>query len=319
MKSASILAALAAAALSSTPARAADEATTAGGEPAPRYQPTAGPAKVSLGTIAEIDLPEGAQFFDAKDTKGLLEDMGNVTDGSELGLVSSQVDGEDWFIVFEYDDIGYIKDAAEEKIDADALLKGIQEGNERGNEERKRRGYPGLHVTGWAEAPHYDAQTQNLTWATFYETDEGNKGLNYNVRLLGRKGVMRVTLVDSPDRLATSKPAADRIIGAFGFKQGSRYSEWKSGDKVAQYGLTALVAGGAGAAAAKFGLFAFLGKIFAKMGKAVVLVFAALAGAIAKLWKTIAGAFARRKARAASAGVDRSVGPGIGQGGGSPE
>lgn len=310
MKTASILAALAAAALFSAPARAADDASMAGGEPEPRYQPTPGPAKVSLGTIAEIDLPEGAQFFDAKDTKGLLEDMGNITDGSELGLVSSLVDGEDWFVVFEYDDIGYIQNAAEEKIDADALLKSIQEGNERANEERKKRGHTGLHVTGWAEAPHYDAQTQNLTWATIYETDEGQKGLNYNVRLLGRKGVMRVTLVDSPDRLATSKPAADRIIGAFGFTQGSRYSEWKSGDKVAQYGLTALVAGGAGAAGVKFGLFALLGKFFAKMGKAVFLVFAALAGAIAKLWKSITGAFARRKPVERSTGLDRSPGSG---------
>lgn len=319
MKSASLLAALAVAALSSAPARAADDATTAGGAPAPDYHPTAGPAQVSLGTFAEIALPEGAVFYDAKDTKALLEDMGNVTDGSELGLVASQAEGEGWFIVFEYDDIGYIKNAAEEKIDGDALLKSIQEGNERANEERKKRGYTGLHVTGWAEAPHYDAQTHNLTWATFYETDDGHKGLNYNVRLLGRKGVMRVTLVDSPDRLATSKPAADRIIGAFGFKQGNRYAEWRSGDKVAQYGLTALVAGGAGAAAVKFGLFAFLGKIFAKMGKAIILVFAAFAGVIVKLWKTIVGVFSRREGRAASAGVDRSEGPGIDKGDGSPE
>jgi uncharacterized membrane-anchored protein len=322
MRKASILAALAAAALLSTPARADDDAATGGGEPEPRYTPTSGPAKVSLGKVAEIDLPEGILFFDAKDTRGLLEDMGNITDGSELGLVSPQAEGEDWFIVFEYDDIGYIKDAAKETIDPDGLLKSIQEGTERSNEERKKRGHTPMHVTGWAEAPHYDPQTQNLTWATLYETDDGNKGLNYNVRLLGRSGVMRVTLVDAPDRLAASKPAADRIIGAFGFKQGKRYSEWRSGDKVAQYGLTALVAGGAGAAAVKFGLFAFLGKLLAKMGKAVILVFAAIAGVIAKAWKSIAGAFTRRKAAAVAGtspapGAEGTPGPGPGPGQGS--
>jgi uncharacterized membrane-anchored protein len=315
MRKAFFLVAVAAATLlSATPIRAEDDAEQQAEEKLDVH-PTQGPAKVSVGTIAELQLPESAVFFDKDDTRKLLERMGNITDGTELGLIWPKAEGEDWFIVFEYDDTGYIKDAAKEKIDADDLLKSIQEGTEQANEERKKRGMHALHVTGWAEPPHYDPKTQNLTWATLNETDEGHKGMNYNVRLLGRTGVMRVTLVDAPEKLASSKPAAEKILAAFGFRQGSRYSEWRDGDKVAQYGLTALVAGGAGAAAAKFGLFAVLGKLFAKMGKAIVLVIAAVGAAIAKAWKSFVGLFRRRKA-GDMRGPPPGPPPGPGQGSG---
>jgi len=310
MKNASILAAFAAAALLSGPARAADPAPAEEAEP--KYHPTEGPAKVSLGTIAEIDLPEAAVFFGEQETRELLEQMGNITDGDELGLVYPKAEGEDWMIVFEYDDIGYIKDAAKEEIDADELLKNLQEGTEQANVERKKRGHAAMHVTGWAEPPHYDPKTQNLTWATLYRTDAGHEGFNYNVRLLGRTGVMSVTLVDAPEKLAASKVAAERIIAATGFKQGKRYAEWRNGDKVAQYGLTALVAAGAGAAAAKLGFFAVLGKLFAKMGKLVIIVIVAIGGAIAKFWNALRGKVSAPRPRR-----DMSSGGGIGSGGGT--
>jgi uncharacterized membrane-anchored protein len=311
MKPSTIFAAFVAAALLSGPARAADPAPAAEEEQQPKYHPTEGPAKVALGSLAEIELPESAVCFNQKETRELLEQMGNITNGNELGLVSPKADGEDWILVYEYEDIGYIKDAAKEKIDADEILKNIREGTEQSNAERKKRGHTAMHVTGWAEPPHYDPKTQNLTWATLYETDDGHKGFNYNVRLLGRSGVMSVTLVDAPEKLAASKAAAEKIIAATGFKQGKRYAEWRNGDKVAEYGLTALVAAGAGAAAAKLGFFALLGKLFAKMGKLVVLVIAAIGGALAKFWNSLRGKFTPRKPAARSGGD-------AGAGGGTP-
>jgi uncharacterized membrane-anchored protein len=64
----------------------------------------------------------------------------------------------------------------------------------------------------------------------------------------------------------------DKLSG-FDFNQGERYSEYRQGDKVAEYGLAALIVGGATAVAAKKGFFT------------VILAF--LAGA----WKFIALAF----------------------------
>ncbi len=262
----------------------------------PKISWTPGPAKVDVGaTIAEVQLPESLAFAGAADSRKLLEAMGNPTDGSEMGLIVPKAEDQNWFIVFEWRPIGYVKDEDKDKIDADELLKSIREGTEAANEERTKRGMPALHVVGWSEPPRYDDRTKNLTWAILGKNADGHESVNYNVRVLGREGVMSVTLVDEPQNLAKVKPAVDEVISAFTYKQGKRYAEWVPGDKVAEYGLTALVAAGAGAAAVKLGFFGFLAKLFAKAGKAIVVGLAAIAAAAAKLWNALRG---RASARA---------------------
>src|SRR5262249_61738233 len=104
----------------------------------------------------------------------------------------------DWFAIFDFEDTGYIKD--DEKIDAAAVLQSLKEGNARGNEERKRRGYPALTLEGWLVPPHYDTGTKRLDWATKLSSEVGARA-NYRIRLLGRARVMSASLVSGPDSL----------------------------------------------------------------------------------------------------------------------
>ncbi len=263
----------------------------------PKIAWTSGPAAVEVGaSIAEVQLPERLAFAGPEDSRKLLEAMGNPTDGSEMGIIIPKARDEEWFIVFEWRPVGYVKDDEKDKIDADALLASIREGTEQSNEERKKRGMPALHVVGWSEAPRFDDRTKNLTWAILGRNETGHESVNYNVRVLGREGVMSVTLVDEPQNLARAKPAVDEVIAAFTYKPGKRYAEWRPGDKVAEYGLTALVAAGAGAAAVKLGFFGFLAKLFAKAGKLVVVALAGLAAAGAKFWNALRGKASARPA-----------------------
>jgi uncharacterized membrane-anchored protein len=247
-----------------------------------------GPRNVDLGAdVAQIQLPEAYVFAGAEDTRKLMESMGNTASNDEVGLISPKDDAQDWFMIFEYRPEGYVKDDDKDKIDKDAILKSYQEGTEEANKLRKERGVPGIHVTGWFEEPHYDAATHNLVWALNARSDDGHDVVNYNVRVLGRQGFMSITLVDSPTRLAQSKPEVQKLLDGFGYKQGKSYAEWIPGDKVAAYGLTALVAGGAGAAAAKLGLFAVFGKFFAKAGKAIIVAIVAVFAALKKLFSSL--------------------------------
>lgn len=264
----------------------------------PRVQWTPGPAKVDVGgSLAEVQLPESLAFTGAADARKLLEAMGNPTDGSEMGIIIPRADDEEWFIILEWNPSGYVKDDEKDEIDADALLESIKEGTEQANVERKKRGMTPMHVVGWSQPPRFDDRTKNLTWAILGRNEEGHESVNYNVKVLGREGVMSVTLVDEPQNLAKAKPAVDEVIAAFSYKPGKKYAEWVPGDKVAEYGLTALVAGGAGAAAVKLGLFGFLAKLFAKAGKAVVLALAALGAGAVKFWNALRGKASARPAR----------------------
>lgn len=263
-------------------------------EEPPKIAWTKGPAQVDVGSTAEMKLPESMAFAGAADTRKLLERMGNPTNGDEVGLVIPRAEGQNWFIVYEWRKVGFVKDDDKDRIDAEALLKTITDATERSNEERKKMGATGLHVKGWAEPPRYDERSHNLTWATLARSDDGHEVVNYNVRVLGREGFMSVTLVDDAKSWAAAKPAVEEALAAFSYKQGKTYAEWVPGDKVAQYGLTALVAAGAGAAAAKLGFFAVLGKFFAKAGKLVLVGLAALGGIAAKLWNAARGRAAAR-------------------------
>ena len=258
----------------------------------PKVQWTSGPGVVSLGDQAELSLKAGQAFANAKDTQTLMEAMGNTISGHEVGLVRPLAEHEDWLLVFEHHDVGFVKDDEKNSIDKNALFKSISEGTEEGNKRRKELGISALHVTGWFEEPHYDATTHNLVWALRAKDDGGGEVVNYNMRILGRTGYMSVVLIDEPAKLPTSKPIADRIMNGFSYKSGNKYAEFRSGDRLDEYGLTALIAGGAGAAAAKLGLFAALWKILAKGGKAIVVL---VVGAIAGLKRMISALFNRNK------------------------
>jgi len=263
--------------------------TLAAQDQAPKVSWVPGPAQVGLGKVAQLDLAEGYVFLNAADARKLLAAVGNVPDGSELGLVAPAAEDQNWFVVFDYSEVGYVRDDDKDKIDAAGILKGIREGTEEANKVRKRKGVPGLHVLGWQQEPYYDAATHNLSWGIVAKDDEGDEVVNFNVRLLGRRGYVSATLVDDSTKIAAARPHLDQIVSAFTYKSGSRYAEFRPGDKVAEYGLMALVAGGAGAAAAKTGLLAALGKLLAKGGKAIVLLVVAALAAIRKVLRAVFG------------------------------
>lgn len=217
-----------------------------------------GPAQGTLGTTAQVKVPEGFVFAGGNDTRRIMETLQNPTNGRELGFVAPA--GEDWFAVFEFDPVGYVKDDEKGSLDADAILEEIKSGAERGNQERARRGWPSLTVVGWETPPRYNEETNNLEWAVRAES-EGQPVVNHNTRVLGRGGVMEVTLVCDPALLQETLPKFKTMLSGFEFVQGQKYSEFRSGDKMAAYGLTGLIAGGGVAVAAKSGLLKWLWKL----------------------------------------------------------
>ncbi|MDR3159063.1 MAG: DUF2167 domain-containing protein [Zoogloeaceae bacterium] len=212
-----------------------------------------GPKTVDVGPVATFDVPAGFLFLDAKDTRVFLEDITqNPASGQEYFFGP---DNGEWWATFEYSDTGHVKD--DEKIDADALIKSMRENQDDGNKERAKKGWPQLLNLGWKHAPFYDPETKRLEWAlSFVNSTDQQEGVNYETRLLGRLGVTSATLVVSPEKLAAALPEFKKVVGGYRFVEGQRYSEFKEGDKVAEYGLAALIAGGAAAALLKSGLLA---------------------------------------------------------------
>jgi uncharacterized membrane-anchored protein len=196
--------------------------------------------------------------------------------------------------MFSFEAIGYVKDDDKDKLNnPDKLLEDYRRGTEEANKVRAKAGIPPIHVTGWERVPKYNEATHNLEWAIRGTGPEGDI-LNFDTRLLGRRGVMVVTLIVEPKDFAATLPAFTSVMDGYKFETGQSYAEYRSGDKVAKYGLAALVTAGAAVGAAKLGLFAPVVLLFKKLGKAIILVFVAI---IAFFRKILARLFGRGGSR----------------------
>lgn len=212
----------------------------------------------SLGARADIAIPEGYRYLGSGDASKLMKYYGNLSDGSELGFIAP--DHMEWFAVFEFEDVGYVKDDEKDKLDADEILKQLQEGQKAANEELTRLGHSTLNVLGWHTPPFYNKETNNLEWAIRLSSSDGGQVLNYKTKLLGRKGVMDVVLVCSEEQLASVIPQYQSLIAGYAYKKEESYAAFTKGDKIAEYGLVGLIAGGGLLVAAKSGLLAKLWK-----------------------------------------------------------
>ena len=156
-----------------------------------------------------------------------------------------------WFSVYQYRDVGYVSD--KDNVEADALMKALKNREPSDNAERDKMGLEALTITDWAVKPHYDAGTHNFEWGLRLHSSRGGDVINYTTRHLGRGGFVSSVLVTSPETFPADLAEFRTSDAKLAFQPGGTYSEFREGDKVAGYGLAALVAGGVTAAAVKGG------------------------------------------------------------------
>jgi uncharacterized membrane-anchored protein len=227
------------------------------------------------GGMAELNLPTGYRYCDPQSAKIVLEDIWGNPPGAgsnTLGMVfpEGQDPMEGWGIVLSFIPDGYVSDEDADKINYNDLLKQMQEGNIESNKEREKMGYGTMLLKGWALPPRYDKAKKVMYWAKEFQTGAEQNTLNYDVRVLGRRGVLSLNGVATADETKDIDAATPAIVGMVIFNQGHRYADYVPGtDKKADYTLAGLVIGGAVAAKllAKGGILVLL----AKFGKILIL------------------------------------------------
>ncbi|WP_152221516.1 DUF2167 domain-containing protein [Pseudomonas sp. SCB32] len=219
--------------------------------------------KVVVGdNLATFDLPGNFVFLDGKDSERVLEAWGNPpSEEPPLGMLMpagvSPFEPAAWAVTVEYEESGYVSDEDAGKIDYAQMLKDMQGDLSEANPAREKQGFEPIQLIGWAAPPHYDAAEKKLYWAKELKFgDSKEHTLNYNIRVLGRKGVLVLNFVAGMEQLPEIEQNVGKVLAMTEFNPGSRYMDFNpSVDKVAAYGLGALIAG---KVAAKVGLFATL-------------------------------------------------------------
>ena len=279
------------------PADPADDTPNPGAPPAAdatlsSLHPRGGKIDLSSG-LAELNVPTEFRFLNADDSRKVLVDVWHNPPGAADGVLGMLVPtgfaghGKDsWAVVITYENSGYVKDTDADKLNYDDLLKQLQQATRDHNAEREKAGYPGVELVGWAAPPRYDAATKKMYWAKeirFNDHPEGPNTLNYDIRILGRRGVLVLNAVAGMDQLDEIRGATPQILGMVNYNQGHRYADFNpKTDKVAAYGLGALVLGGI---AAKAGLFKLMIPALLAAKKFVVIGAVAVVGFFKRLFK----------------------------------
>lgn len=243
--------------------------------------------------LAKLNVPKEFNYLGPEDTETVLVKLwGNPpSDTKPLGLLipagMTPVSSNCWVVTIDYNEDGFVKDDDAAKINYDDLLKKMQAGVAQANKQRQQQGYPTVNLVGWAAPPHYDSATHKLYWAKQLKFEgEETDTLNYNIRMLGRRGVLELNAIAGIQQLNSINEQTPQILAMVEFNEGNRYADFNpKTDKVAEYGIAALVAGGALAAAAKFGLFKGLWLAILAFKKFIVLGVVALAALVGKMFK----------------------------------
>jgi len=163
--------------------------------------------------LATLHVPEGFHFFDGADSNTVLVKLWrNPPQPNPLGMLmpadAGPLSENGWAVVITYEDDGYVTDADAEKINYSELLTEMQKGAESANPKREQAGYPPIHLVGWAKAPHYDRATHKLYWAKELKFGQSTENtLNYDIRMLGRGGVIVLSAVATMTQLPAIEQA----------------------------------------------------------------------------------------------------------------
>ena len=240
--------------------------------------------------ITTLHLGSEQRYLDPTEAAKLLVAWGNPPDAvqdTQGIIVPAGIEPfaeNSWVVVLRYENDGHIDDSDARDIDYTKLLADMQEGTADENESRKKQGFESIEIVGWATPPRYDAAGHRLYWAKDLKFGRGDSHtLNYDVRVLGRDGVLSMNAVGSLSQLSMIEREMQSLMQVAAFNPGKRYEEFNKGtDKLAAYGLAALVAGGI---AAKTGFFGKIALLLLGLKKILIPVFLALAAVFGKFFK----------------------------------
>jgi uncharacterized membrane-anchored protein len=218
------------------------------------------------GGRATITMPRGFRYLDSAQSRRVLTELWGNPDGSSLGMLfpidRGPLDAGNWAYTISYDDIGYVSDDDADDINYGYLLTEMQEDTDAANPDRIAKGFPRVTLLGWAANPFYDKNKHALHWAQSLLFDHDST-LNYNLRVLGRKGVLVLNAIASPNQIGEVRSSIPALLSSVDFERGQRYADFDPDlDEVAAYTIGGLVAG---KVLAKVGFFALLLK-FWKVG-----------------------------------------------------
>lgn len=185
-----------------------------------------------LGKGAVLQVPTGYRFLDSAQGRVLVEHLwGNPENPDILGVLLADRMGpmEKDFrgVVISFEASGYMAESEIRTIDYTKLLGEMKEQLKNDNLLRRRKGAGVITGMDWAFTPYYNKDNHTLHWARVLHFGKASSStLNYEVRLLGRKGVLCFTAIGNATELDQIKQQVALITAGAHFTPGNSYTDF---------------------------------------------------------------------------------------------
>jgi len=250
-----------------------------------------GPVEVRLADRATMWLPANRVYLDGEQARKLLG-AGKNWDNATQGVVLPATSRPDWMAYVSLVDDGYISDQDAKAMDPEAVLGTYKAKVAAENPARARQGLSQLEVTGWMEAPRYDAKHRlsSCVGATVLGSKSADDRIvNCSSFALGDQGALKIVVAGQETNYQRFRGESGALIDTIVYDKGKGYDDADLATvKTAPYGLIALMTGdtnfkkvtvaqpAAPAPAQKLGLIALLVVYALKFGKMLLFGVAAV-------------------------------------------
>ncbi len=216
--------------------------------------------RIELANGVVMDVPRNFYLLGESDARAVMEDAwGNPPDDNTMAMLFpiqvTPLSDNVWGIEVTFESTGLVSDDDADTADYDAVLKQMRADARDSNAWMKQNGYQTTSDIQWASEPFYDAQNKVVHWAQRIVWGDKSDSLNYNVRFLGRYGVLNLNYIADMKALPVIRNSVSKVVQVASFQEGYRYEDYTGGwfDSAAGIGIAGLVAG---KAASKVGFFA---------------------------------------------------------------
>jgi uncharacterized membrane-anchored protein len=248
-----------------------------------------GPVEVRLADRATMWLPANRVYLDGEQARKLLG-AGKNWDNATQGVVLPATSRPDWMAYVSLVDDGYIGDQDAKAMDPEAVLGTYKAKVAAENPARAPQGLSPLEVTGWMEAPRYDAKhrlSSCLGATALGSKNPDDRIVNCSAFALGDQGALKIVVAGQETNYQRFRGESGALIDTIVYDKGKGYDDADLATvKTAPYGLIALMTGDTNfkkltvaqpaAPAQKLGLIALLIVYALKFGKVLLFGVAAV-------------------------------------------
>lgn len=193
-----------------------------------------GPATVPVADQGVLTLPGGYVFIPTYQARLLTHVTDADDDLSIVGLILPKRGANQRFAIIRWRSSGHLSDQdITGEVRTRSLMGELYGANERTNAARREGHVPPVTLRGWGERPSYDAATHTLRWAMEL-TRQGAAASSASsliraVQILGRYGVITISLDAGAPWDDTTRVFWDGVINQFRYLPGHAYQDFVPG------------------------------------------------------------------------------------------